>query len=98
VTVAGVLAHHEGTPTTLFEFDPSVLTWDPIETRDQIEVRWDLNGDGIWEFDWLDGQTAAQSVTWSYAEPAIHRAILEARSSYSELNGRAEVFVEVVSP
>lgn len=74
------------------------LTRDLIATTAEIEVRWDFNGDGIWDVDWDAGARAdeVQRFRFGLANPG-YTARLEARNTYIDLSNTKERIV-VVTP
>jgi len=70
-----------GTVDSLFTFDASV-TRDSVDTPSEIAVRWDFDGDGVWDRDWGEGLTAAVRVDFKYNRPRVYRPVLEAKNSY----------------
>lgn len=72
-----------GTVADEFCFDPSPTT-DLIDGLDAIRVRWDFDGDGVWDIDWDDNFFANQIVCHRYLTPRIYRARLQAQNSYIE--------------
>jgi len=83
----------EGTVETMFRFDPSV-TADPVNLPGEIKVRWDFEGDGIWDIDTSGTSTVLQIATHSYAVPDTYTVKYEAYNSYfsvpNKVPGRKE--------
>ncbi|MBM3316402.1 MAG: SUMF1/EgtB/PvdO family nonheme iron enzyme [Candidatus Eisenbacteria bacterium] len=90
----------EGTVETLFRFDASA-TFDALNAPLDILVRWDFQGDGIWDIDTTDNVKASDQVTHLYAVPDTYRVVMEAFNDYFSLEtgipGRA-VKLLVVKP
>lgn len=64
-----------GTTNTTFYFEGS----DSFDSQDHsdIDIRWDLNGDGLFEYDWGDDE----SVHTKYEVPGTYQAIIQVRDS-----------------
>ncbi len=65
-----------GDTGTTFIFNASSSS-DSEGQAESIEVRWDFNGDDIWEINWTTEKTAQ----WQYSEPGIYKIRLEVRDS-----------------
>lgn len=76
-----VLSPPEGTVTTRFRFDPSV-TADPLSQPAAITVRWDFEGDGIWDIDTSRTSTAADVIYHTFAVPDTYTVTYEAFNDY----------------
>ncbi len=61
---------------TLFSFDASACS-DAESALGSIEVRWDWDGDGVWDTSWSTEKTAVHS----YASPGAYDVALEARDA-----------------
>jgi formylglycine-generating enzyme required for sulfatase activity len=85
-----------GLVTRPFSFDPTSTT-DDLDAAYQIKLRWDFNGDGIWDVDTADGYTAADIVTHNYAVPGIYDVICQGWNTYFLNSGRDTVTL-VVTP
>ena len=70
-----------GTVDKVFTFD-ATLTTDEIDGPEEILVRWDFDGDGVWDHDFDEELTAAIRVTHKYAVPRVYNVVLEAKNSY----------------
>ncbi len=71
----------QGTVDILFTFDPSPTT-DDLADLGEIVVRWDFNGDGIWEIDTTDNKTAQDRVTYQFSAPANYLPKMQAFNDY----------------
>ncbi len=73
----------------VFAFDPSYTT-DDLETDDELTVRWDFEGDGVWDLnaDWLNNPnplyTADYTVSHVYPTPGVYPVTMEVKNSYEE--------------
>lgn len=86
-----------GTLDTIFSFDASG-TQDDIDSPEQILVRWDFDGDGVWEHDWAEELPATASVTFKYSTPRQYTVIVEAKNTYlSSQTGTATIQVDVTN-
>src|SRR5690606_38776802 len=80
----------EGDIDETFVFDAvgdnpdSSLTYDAIDPPSNIDVRWDFNGDGIWDVDWDDGAKATDLQSYKYTASGPYIARLQARNTYYE--------------
>ena len=70
-----------GTVATSFLFNPTD-TSDDIDRDDKILVRWDFDGDGIWDIDTTEHKNASEIVRHKYNTPGIYNAQLEAYNTY----------------
>ncbi|MBN3035569.1 MAG: hypothetical protein JW861_08275, partial [Bacteroidales bacterium] len=61
-----------GDTATLFAFDAS-LSSDPEDPPPALRVRWDLDGDGTWDFGWDTCKTA----TWKYNQAGSFLVMLQ---------------------
>lgn len=64
-------------------FDPS-RTEDTIDPPQNIQVRFDFDGDDRWEVDWDAGATVLDIRCHQYAVPGEYRVVMQARNSYFE--------------
>ncbi len=71
----------QGTVDTLFVFNAED-TSDSVDAPTEISVRWDFDGDGVWDRDWIDGLKASVPVEFKYNRASIYTAKLEARNTY----------------
>jgi formylglycine-generating enzyme required for sulfatase activity len=78
----------EGDVETPFRFDPSV-TADPLAQPVDILVRWDFEGDGIWDVDTTGGNNASQIVRHTYAVPDTYTVTLQAFNHYYSVPNQA---------
>ncbi|MBN1338155.1 MAG: PKD domain-containing protein [Bacteroidales bacterium] len=65
-----------GNTTTIFSFDGSMST-DPEDPPEALRVRWDFDGDGIWESGWSMTKTA----TWQYDQPGVYIGMMQVMDS-----------------
>jgi uncharacterized protein (TIGR02145 family) len=65
-----------GTTQTLFQFNASGCH-DEEDDEDDLEVRWDFDGDGTWDTDWSTDKMASHQ----YSTLAIYSAVLEVRDT-----------------
>lgn len=78
----------EGEITVEFVFDAigsdpdTSLTRDDIDLPANIEVRWDFNGDDVWDIDWEDGARANELQTYTYPAAGPYVARMQARNTY----------------
>lgn len=81
-----------GDTLTTFSFDASDST--DLETPlSELEFRWDWNGDGTWDTDWLTDATASHQ----FMSPATYTVCLEVNDT-GGLTNTTEATVEVASP
>jgi formylglycine-generating enzyme required for sulfatase activity len=89
-----------GTTATTFTFDPTG-TSDEIDPAHRIEIRWDFNGDGAWDINWLDRAHAVHAdepQTWVFSNARSYTARMEARNNYlPELTSPASRIVIVAN-
>jgi formylglycine-generating enzyme required for sulfatase activity len=86
-----------GTLETFFTFDASG-TQDDIDSPEQIVVRWDFDGDGVWEHDWAEQVPATAPVTYKYQSSAQYTVVVEARNTYlTSQTGTATLLIEVTN-
>lgn len=71
----------QGTVDTLFVFNAED-TSDSVDAPTEISVRWDFDGDGVWDRDWTDGLKASVPVEFKYNRASIYTAKLEAKNTY----------------
>jgi formylglycine-generating enzyme required for sulfatase activity len=71
----------QGTVDTLFVFNASD-TSDSVDAPTEISVRWDFDGDGVWDRDWDAGLKASIPVEFKYTRASIYYAKLEAKNTY----------------
>ncbi|MCB9465986.1 MAG: SUMF1/EgtB/PvdO family nonheme iron enzyme [Candidatus Eisenbacteria bacterium] len=80
-----VITPPQGDTEKIFSFDPS-LTEDIVDTDDVIEVRWDFDGDGLWDLgDWDQGQPsvyANEVQTQQYPRNDVYSVRMQARNTY----------------
>ena len=81
-----------GTVNDLFVADASA-TADAQDVPASLEVRWDWEGDGLWDTPWSAAKTAAHR----YGMPEIYAARMEVRDSAGYLNATSRTVV-VLSP
>jgi uncharacterized protein (TIGR02145 family) len=65
-----------GTIQTLFQFNASGCH-DEEDDEEDLEVRWDFDGNGTWDTDWSTDKMAS----YQYATSAIYSAMLEVRDT-----------------
>jgi PKD repeat protein len=65
-----------GTVDTVFDFDASACS-DSETPSAELEVRWDWEGDDIWDTVWSVTKTAS----YSYTQPGVYTASLEVRDA-----------------
>jgi formylglycine-generating enzyme required for sulfatase activity len=70
-----------GTVEDVFTFD-ATLTTDDVDDLDHISVRWDFDGDGIWDEDWSPTLVASTSVEHKYSFARVYTVRLEAKNTY----------------
>ncbi|MBD3336565.1 MAG: SUMF1/EgtB/PvdO family nonheme iron enzyme, partial [Candidatus Eisenbacteria bacterium] len=86
-----------GNIETVFEFDPTG-TSDPLALPlDSITVRWDFDGDGVWDIPLSEGLTAADKVTRTFSIPGFYEPKLEAFNTYYPGPGAATQELEVTN-
>lgn len=87
-----------GDISTTFFFDPS-LTEDRIDNDADIQVRWDFDGDGIWDIDWDADARANETQSWIFVRAETYFPKLEARNTYvEEANSSAPTIRVSVTP
>lgn len=74
----------DGTVDTQFTFDASV-THDALNQPIDILVRWDFEGDGVWDIDTTRNVKADEKVLHIYAVPDTYHVVLEAFNNYYSL-------------
>ncbi len=74
-------------------FDPS-LTNDDYDSDNSLLVRWDFNGDGVWDVDFDSGKTAADVVSHVYSKAGDYIVVMEVKDSSGEIS-RVEKEVKV---
>jgi formylglycine-generating enzyme required for sulfatase activity len=60
------------------------LTHDAIDLPGNIDVRWDFNGDEVWDVDWDAGAKATDPQSYTFAAPGPYVARMQARNTYFE--------------
>lgn len=85
-----------GVVTDPFSFDPTATT-DDLDPDYLIKVRWDFDGDGLWEIDTADGRKASDIVTHRYSLPGNYEVICQGWNTYFLNSGRDTVSL-VVTP
>jgi len=80
-----------GTQRTVFKFD-ATSSYDNETNSTEIQVRWDFDGDGIWEVNW----TVVKTAEWNYSAPGNFTARLEVRDGAGATNSTTRS-VEVIS-
>lgn len=60
------------------------LTHDNIDPPANLEVRWDFNGDEVWDIDWDAGAKATELQTYTFQAPGPYVARMQARNTYFE--------------
>ncbi|MCA9726883.1 MAG: formylglycine-generating enzyme family protein, partial [Candidatus Eisenbacteria bacterium] len=94
----------EGEVTIDFTFDAigpdpdNPLTHDRIDLPSSIQVRWDFNGDFIWDVDWDAEATADQLQIYHYQGPGQYGARLQARNTYVEDLSIIKTVIVTVKP
>jgi len=78
-----------GDTSTVFSFNAS-LSFDREDSNPSLEVRWDFDGDGIWDTDWSSDKV----IDHTYAAPGIYEVTVEVRDANGTTGTRA-VEVEV---
>jgi formylglycine-generating enzyme len=71
----------QGTVDTLFVFNAED-TSDSVDAPTEISVRWDFDGDGVWDRDWNEGLKASVPVEFKYSRANVFTARLEAKNTY----------------
>ncbi len=71
----------QGTVDTLFVFNAED-TSDSVDAPTEISVRWDFDGDGVWDRDWSEGLKASIPVEFKYSRARVYTAKLEAKNTY----------------
>ncbi len=90
-------ASREGTTQTPFVFDASA-TQDDVYPPNRVQVRWDFNGDGVWERNWDQNLVATDRVTYTYPLLGTYTVVVEARNDYlPDQTGRASIPVVVTN-
>jgi hypothetical protein len=85
----------QGTVDTLFVFNAED-TSDSVDAPTEIDVRWDFDGDGVWDKTWEDGLKASVPVEFRYPRASVYNAVLEAKNTYlPDSVGRAVQPVDV---
>jgi formylglycine-generating enzyme required for sulfatase activity len=87
-----------GTVEDVFTFDASG-TRDPnnIDSPSEIKVRWDFDGDEVWDRDFDEGLPATQVVEFKYTVPRVYTVTLEAKSTYPNETGTRQRSLEVTN-
>jgi len=75
-TASFTVTPNSGTTETLFSFDASAST-DPEDSASQLQFRWDFDGDGGWDSDWLSYKT----IDVRYLNEGEYTAFLEVKDS-----------------
>jgi len=88
-TASFTVTPNSGTTETLFLFDASASN-DTEDSASQLQVRWDFNGDGNWDSDWLTTKTFEVG----YSNEGVFSAILEVKDTKG-LTGQATQAVTV---
>ena len=71
-----------GTVDETFQFNPSHTT-DDVDPASRIKVRWDYNGDGVWDTDTSATDATASNVQeFKYTQPDTYLVKLEAYNTY----------------
>jgi hypothetical protein len=70
-----------GDITTVFVFNASA-SYDDEDTSDMLQVRWDWDGDGLWDTDWSSNKSAEHM----FASPGEYTVRLEVRDSMGATN------------
>lgn len=84
-----------GEVTRVFTFDPSATT-DDLDPDYAIKVRWDFDGDGIWDIDTTAGINASQIVTHLYTlAPRDYDVVCQGWNSYFLGSGSDTVTIQV---
>ncbi len=84
-----------GEVTRVFTFNPSATT-DDLDPNYAIKVRWDFDGDGIWDIDTTAGMNAVQTATHMYTlAPRTYNVICEGWNSYFLGSGADTVAIQV---
>ncbi|MBD3237054.1 MAG: SUMF1/EgtB/PvdO family nonheme iron enzyme, partial [Candidatus Eisenbacteria bacterium] len=79
--VALLITPSEGTVLTDFCFDASLTTDDLADPVDLL-VRWDFEGDGIWDRDTTEGLNITDIVCHRYSVPDTYSVVLEVYNQY----------------
>lgn len=66
----------KGNRTTVFEFD-ATLTCDPEDNETYLQMRWDWEGDGIWDADWANGR----KYTHVFADDGKYDVVMQVKDS-----------------
>jgi formylglycine-generating enzyme required for sulfatase activity len=70
-----------GTIAETFSFDAG-CTFDDIDPIQDLVVRWDFDGDGLWEIDTTEKKTPLDRVTFQYTSPRLYTVRMEAFNTY----------------
>jgi formylglycine-generating enzyme required for sulfatase activity len=76
-----VISPSEGKVLTEFAYDAS-LTDDDISDPEELLVRWDFEGDGIWDRDTTEHLDVTDEVYHTYAIPDTYQVVLEVFNDY----------------
>jgi formylglycine-generating enzyme required for sulfatase activity len=76
-----VITPSEGTVNTEFILDPTV-TNDPLSELVDLPVRWDFEGDGIWDVDTTSGANASQVIRHVFPVPGQYNVTLWVYNRY----------------
>jgi parallel beta-helix repeat protein len=79
----------EGTTSTTFTLDASE-SYDAEDPTDDLMVRWEIGGDGIWETDW----TVDKTFTWVFTSVGRNYVRLQVRDTTLQLDD-ATIVIEV---
>lgn len=75
-TAAFTVTPNSGSFQTVFVFDASNSA-DPEDAIDQLQIRWDFNGDGVWDTEWI----SEKIYNIQYIDESIYIAGLEVKDS-----------------
>ncbi len=90
-----IVSPSRGTIEDTFRFDASSTT-DEIDDAEQIFVRWDFDGDGVWEHDFDEELPATVVVEHHYSRARVYTVRLEAKNTYlPDQVGQFERAIEV---
>ncbi len=91
---AFVVSPIEGNTSTVFVFNASA-SYDLQDPAGALLVRWDLNGDGVWDTPWTTNRTA----TYRFTEPGSYAVRLAVLDLSGLMSGRVQtVYVVAVPP
>ena len=87
------ISPENGTTETLFEFDASGSS-DKQTAVDDLEVRWDFDGDGSWDTDF----DVAKTMVLKYPDPGNYSVILEVRDESGLVDSETKTVPVIFAP